>query len=304
MACFTRSHFSFLCLEWYGVEGTLRGVKGLKGIRKLIYKKGAESGAHYWNSQQESIFYRGEEDRGTPDLRVHLRFRNCDKAQEFFAWLQDFSTYALTHLRAFVAPQCVVMDARGAEELVGPFEKNIVNSGDYTEDPCEDSPVAADTISVSTTLEAVVGHDDPLFIFQSVERPEVVPPGVLTPYKLHIKDSAKFKRLKDNDSNMISGSWVFHHLLDGFHGDLPSLILLDGGTAGNQMEVMGEDSINLDIWFLRRYTAALMEHRWKNGAQMISPLYWRIVIHVKEPEVFLESIAWKKKNTNEKWNGT
>ena len=44
---------------------------------------------------------------------------------------------------------------------------------------------------------------EPLWKYQSIE--------------LHIKDKSEFKGLRDNENNMLAGSWNFHQLLDGLN---------------------------------------------------------------------------------------
>ena len=78
---------------------------------------------------------------------------------------------------------------------------------DYDPKEADDSPCLSFRLP-RATIGAVlptepVSLGEPLHKYQSIEKDSSF--AVRQPYKLHIKDKAKFKALRDNENNMIAG---------------------------------------------------------------------------------------------------
>ena len=151
------------------------------------------------------------------------------------------------------------------------------------------------TVPLTTAAEP----NSQLAYYQSVD---VVTVG-LKPYKLHLKDKAKFKNLQNDENNMVVGSWQFHQYFDGLNVEdgipLVAMSVVDFAKHPSA-EHDNRYWVKLELEFFQSmYTKSI---NFKDGTESVDDCKRRILVWVEKANTFIECVRWKNQDTRTKWN--
>ena len=199
----------------FQVEAKIIGAKKMKGIRAAVYRSAEEHLAFYSLNHSRSIWY----DDGSVNLQITLLFKNEDNALRFRTFLDHWylnNPIAIKFGDVLVEKEIVTVHVPSSHNLVA------VQLSDYMAET-SDSPVQSFLefmtlpSSVSSAVSVVSDMDDPLYKYQSLERPQEFSETGTKPYRCHLKPKAKFAKLANESNNQLAGTWLFHQWLDGLH---------------------------------------------------------------------------------------
>ena len=135
---------------------------------------------------------------------------------------------------------------------------------------------------------------------QSIERFSVG----LRPYKLYLKDKAKFKKLQTNENNMLCGSWSFHQKLDGLMTTEGIPLLAPSVAEVAPAPSPDHDDrfwIKLKVEFKEPQYADLSSFKPGYATDESDPRLVTTTVWVKDPKLFVECVSWKCADTKAKW---
>ena len=191
------------------MQATYFGAKKLKGIRAAVYLNAMRYNACYSLDRSKSIWYDDDSD----DLQIALLFKSEAEANTFLSlWHMDNPLVVQNDAISVLEKMDVVPVAESelCYVLIRHYECGNTDSPIQTLAEFRGLPS-----STNTSLSAV-SLSDPVVQFQCIENLSAF--GRVKPYRCHIKAKEKFKALKDNDNNIISGSWTpFHQCFGGLN---------------------------------------------------------------------------------------
>jgi hypothetical protein len=295
--------------EIFLVKAKIGNAKNVKGFRAATYLLAEECMAFSIETELRPIRY------ATPDeapeshaamLIVSLYFKSQESAMSFATKLRNWK---FNHPYASSALEDPVVDE---EPLCFPGRSGLhpVLLRHYDPKEAEDSPCTslADFRGTTSSLATEpVDFTESLWKYQSIESSVIF--NARKPYRLHIKDKAQFKGLRDNENNMFAGSWTFHQLFDGLHTvEGHGVPLLAIQWLGSDPKVTqfpdGERrfKVELQIEFFTDAAEADLVNNLKIGSSKVSDRNWKVFVHVCEPKTFKECIKWKYAQANKIWN--
>lgn len=124
-------------------------------------------------------------------------------------------------------------------------------------------------------------------------------------YQMNLKDKALFKALKNNENNIIAGTWIFHQHLDALNldEDVPCLALRFVSKADERDASMdGRVCVVVEIEFLDVTSEEKIKGNFKPGTARVKDLVWQTTLHVKDAVIFKECMDWKEQDTKKKWD--
>ena len=202
-------------------------------------------------------------------------------------------------------------------QSLGSYFDNKSRRSSFEEPPQKRSPSGASSSgqqSMSTRSSdppQSLSKDDPLFIWQTLERNDIIG----QPYRCHLIDK-KFDRFrkKNDNNNFLAGSGPFHQLLDGLNLSTPYLVpgLLvefdrDGGSTVSAEEGVPRHKVFVRIKFFDeihdKYMKDELRARMKkgNGCATFEDGSIRTFLHVLDVEDFRECLESKGVKTNKAW---
>lgn len=293
----------------YEVKAEYKGAMSVKGVCAKIYQEAQIEQAIYSIKNPKSIWYSGE------NLLLNLLFKKEEQARKFQTFL------SMWHLNN---PMVVNKDVVSVVELL---EEVYVYKSELkyvwlTHYDGEDSgsPVGSlehykgSHASVSSISElsgaSMSAHFGQL---QSIEKQEEFTVFRVNPYRCHIKGQRAFPALKNNDSNMLALSWLFHHYFDGLNVDdepsgqikVPQIAVLPWSREFIE-EMVGIPKVRrkrviLTIECRTKSIFDILGSRLKNGSEKISDLVWKTFVHVENPDFFCDCLDWKSAKTKKRW---
>ena len=283
----------------YIVKAKINGARACKGCRASIYKKAQEYHALYSpDSHSKSIFYDGD------DLIISLLFEEKSKAMDFQSFL------SLWHINNPLSLE--FKNVKVERSLVKAyFEEGMTTTvmfSDYnatdSESPLQSLEEYSSHIS-SCSDQSVVSITEPLFKFQSIEKPEVF--CNVKPYKMHIKPQAD---LNKEPSNMLAGSWKpFYQFFDGLNTNkgLPLVAIKPLTESNFESAMLGEppmkrSRVDLEVDFLNKEAAVELSTNLKNGSTKLSDTKWKTFVHVLDPQMLVDCLKWRYADTKGLWN--
>ena len=284
----------------------------MKGIRAAVYRNAEEHLAFYSLNHSRSIWY----DDGSENLQITLLFKNEDNALRFRTFLDHWylnNPMAIRFGDVLVEKEIATVHVPSSHNLVA------VQLSDYMAET-SDSPVQSFLefmtlpSSVSSAVSIVSDMDDPLYKYQSLERPQEFSETGTKPYRCHLKSKAKFAKLANESNNQLAGTWLFHQWLDGLHtfadeeDDVPILALRPVTDSIVDVFLPGppptkRSRVDIIIEFRESSKADFFEGRLKEGSKRISDKKLQTFVHVADPAVFCDCLQWKYEDTIKKWNG-
>mmetsp|Transcript_47005 Transcript_47005/g.112936 ORF Transcript_47005/g.112936 Transcript_47005/m.112936 type:complete len:301 (+) Transcript_47005:262-1164(+) len=279
------------------VTARIAGAKQMQGIRAAAYMRAEEHCARYDGTKEQSFSYEGD------DLHVSLLFLAEDRGSaERFQ-----SSLSLWHMHnPLVGLEGKVFVTKLVEVVKRDTTERVFLQDYVAKD--EESPMGslADfKAAVSSCPTISVGSDNELVQFQCLEKPECF--ASLDAYRLHIKDKAKFRDLRDNPNNLLAGSWTpFHQHLDGLNtpDNLPQVAVRFEKDQGE--ELVGNPpskrrKVDIVLEFRDSASEEIMAPRLKNGSVKVADQIWRTFVHVLDADKFQECLEWKHQDTRRKW---
>ena len=296
----------------FQVEAKIVGAKRMKGIRAAVYRNAEEHLACYSLNHSRSIWY----DEGSENLQITLLFENKDNARRFRTFLDHWylnNPMAVKSGDVLVEKEIAMVHVPSSHNLID------VQLSDYVAG-ASDSPVQSliefMTLpsSVSSAVSIVSDMDDPLYKYQSLERPQEFSETGTKPYRCHLKPKAKFAKLANESNNQLAGTWLFHQWLDGLHtfadeeDDVPILALKPVTDNIDEVFFPGppptkRSRVDIIIEFRESNKADLFESHLKEGSKRIDDKKLQTFVHVSNPAVFCDCLQWKYEDTINKWNG-
>ena len=295
-------------IKCYQVNGKCKGAKNKNGIRAAVYNFAEKYHAHYSPDRSKSVWYDDE----SPDLYISIFFENKHDAQDFRYFLGRW------HLNnpVIITSSDVIVEEIIKERIIEKDELSPILFMHYIPGDSESLIQSLDEYSCChSSLESLgtaISLDTPLAKFQSIE--DLSSFGrILKPYCCHIKPKAKFKDLKDNESNQLAASWTpFHQCFDGLNTidsvtgeqNIPLIALNPVMTDTFREEMIGEppekrQRVELDVEYRNEEVAEKV--KLKDGSTKISDTKWRTFVHVKDAKTFCESLKWKYEFAHKKW---
>lgn len=186
----------------------------VKGVRAKIYQEAQIEQAIYSIKNPKSIWYCNSGE----NLLLNLLFKKEEQARKFQTFL------SMWHMNnPMVVNKDVVSVVELLEEVyVYKSELKYVWLTHYDgEDPVGSlEHYKGSHVSVSSISELSGASMSTHFgQLQSIEKQEEFTVVRVNPYRCHIKGQRAFPALKNNDSNMLALSWLFHQYFDGLNID-------------------------------------------------------------------------------------
>jgi len=280
------------------VTARIVGAKQMQGIRAAAYMRAEEHCARYDSTKEQSFWYEGG------DLHISVLFLAEDRGNA-----ENFqSSLSLWHIhnplvgldgRVFVNEEIQV-------EKQDAIDRVFLNHYVGTDEESPMSSLADFKAAVSSCPTVSVGSENELVQFQCLEKPECF--ASLDAYRLHIKDKAKFKNMRDNPNNLLAGSWTpFHQHLDGLNtpGNLPQVAIRfekDQGEERVGNPPTKRHRVDIVLEFRDAASEEIMAPRLKNGSVKLRDHEWRTFVHVLDAQTFQDSLNWKHQDTKRKWD--
>jgi hypothetical protein len=278
------------------VTAKVEGAKRMQGIRAAVYIRAEEHCARYYCSKADSFQYQLD------DLHIRVLFLPEDrwKAENFQ------SSLTLWHVNnPLIGLEGKVLVEKQISSVTQDETERVFLS-DYVANDWESpmSSLADFRAGVSSCQTVSVCTENDLVQFQCLENPLCF--ASLGAYRLHIKDKAKFKILKDNPNNLLAGSWTpFHQFFDGLNTpeNLPQVAIRYVQDKGQ--ELVGDESkrfrVEIALEFRDSAAAELMAPRLKTGSSKLNQLEWLTFVHVENAYEFKQCLDWKYQDTTNKW---
>ena len=272
-------------------------------MRATVYKA-AEEHLAFCVDHDTAIRYEGD------DLKVDIYFKEEAAAMKFETSVNNWN-YDRPLRTLEPAPQSEpVQDVPSPNNLVR-VRLQQYNPARYPKEeggsPVESLADIQGPLSSAAPSEAALDTD--LAKFQSIEKPELLRYGGTKTYKLHLKNQGKMygheKSLKNNEDNMLAGTWLFHQHFDGLNHDMkmPS-IAIKPGAVEETVEFSGHKrrKVVVEIEFHDDQAETAISPMLKTGSEKSTPpLRWRSFVHVRDAKTFKDCLQWKYEDTKAKW---
>ena len=285
-------------------KGNYHGAKKSLGIRASVYRYAEQHQACYSQEHSKSIWY----DSGSDDLQIALVFENKSLALKFRTFLAQFYLSSPAVKQGDITVQEVeVVHVHVADLKHVDFNKYDASE---SESPFQSLEEFSSVRSLQSSSLSVSSVASPLALFQSLEE---LNPNI-RPYRCHIKPQSQFKNLKDNESNILACSWLFHQYLDGVNtedsvsgeSDVPLVAVKADPDEEPTDEMVGEPPQK------RKRVSLLLECRsstvdtsisslLKFGSTRVNSTAWKTFVHVQDAKTFCDCLDWKYKHTHKKW---
>lgn len=328
--------FFFVRIVVHG--GKFRGIRGaiLQQARKLLaYREKERRTVVYGDTEETSsniyieVYFRKDENR----IKFHDKVRDVHKIPRVLR--KCFPDYKPTF--DYTTKTCILRDSQLSPilgfELEDMFENSPPGSIDYEIEVqslgsyCSESSSkkrrsssassarGSGQLSVSTRSSGnpeVIRKDDPLFIWQTLERNDIIG----QPFRCHLFDKKydSFRARKNDNNNFFAGSAPFHQLLDGLNLSTPYLvpgILVEFdrecGSTVTAEEGVTRYKVFVRIRFLDdtndKYVKDELRARLKQGVGCanLEDGSARTSLHVLDVEDFRECLEHKGVKTRKAW---
>jgi hypothetical protein len=283
---------------YFAVKAKILNCLKHSGLRRRIYEDAQTYRACYdFRSSNQSIWY----PQDSKDLHISLLFKAQDEAHDFVGCL---ITYNLGH--------GVLRDRIQINESIDVFDSDaqahFVYKSHYVSDESVSPP---DTPSVSSATE-VANSGNPELQLRSLEDLSKLVKGEPV-NRCHIAPKAFFPQWKSDPDNIIYGSHLFHHFLDGDGKRRPSDAHSSWGTPPYfkiQYDSTGDGHmrngtvyrlINVVVTFQDPEIARAMEGRWREGTATLDQLSFRTFFYTTNVANAIEYLGCKQKETETRW---
>eukprot|EP00545_Synedropsis_sp_CCMP1620_P011822 CAMPEP_0119014332 /NCGR_PEP_ID=MMETSP1176-20130426/9529_1 /TAXON_ID=265551 /ORGANISM="Synedropsis recta cf, Strain CCMP1620" /LENGTH=352 /DNA_ID=CAMNT_0006967487 /DNA_START=22 /DNA_END=1080 /DNA_ORIENTATION=- len=275
----------------YSVHVVVKGARNSAGARGNVFKKLQEHHAVYSISEGIDVKYEGD------DLSVNAFFFEQSDAFDFQNALNDWEIHKeLAHLSG------VTIDPKIPVEVDIQGNVTRIMLQDYNPDDSE-SPCASlndlHSYRLSVPLTEAVEPDTPLARYQCIDKQL---PGLMS-YKCHLKDKAKFKKLQNNENNMLAASWSFHQMMDGLRtNDRLPMVAISVKSRGSHRSAAHANRVAVTLLLEFREEAQASWFQGSQGATKIQGTNnWEVVAFVEDPQIFCDCVAWKHADTIQTW---
>eukprot|EP01028_Stygiella_incarcerata_P008429 TRINITY_DN365_c2_g1_i8.p1 TRINITY_DN365_c2_g1~~TRINITY_DN365_c2_g1_i8.p1 ORF type:complete len:406 (+),score=112.45 TRINITY_DN365_c2_g1_i8:105-1322(+) len=286
---------------FFCVRAKIIGSKTKKGIRCGMYYRASVNHGFYYGTKEKTFWY----EEGSDDLNICVLFNEKRDAMSFQSELE---TLCLNHGFLGLGREDVKVE-RAIEEIELDEQPVRIMFNDYdgseTDSPLQDLRDFQGSVS-SLSLEGGVSWDDPKLLYMGLERPELFETS--RSYKIHIKPKSSFPKLKNDENNILYGSWTpFYQFYDGMNvvDEIPTMIIEFEKDCGIEyMESSSEKRhrVNVVIKFRGKGYEKDMAPRLKNGSEKIDELTWRSFLFVSDVETIKDCLDWKSKQTRILWD--
>ena len=275
----------------YLVQVRILGAERSNGARGNVFKFLERHLGHYSQEKGIQIVY---DVRG--NLSATAYFFSYESACQFQNSMNEWEIHKeLANLGG------VEVDPITPQQIRRPLDLQRIRLQDYvpneSESPCQSiNFLHAYRLSVPVT-EAVDPTTD-LAKYQSID--ELLPH--LKQYKCHLKNKSKFKKLQNDENNIVAASWTFHQLLDGLNTEegIPLVRISVKSTSDHRIASRGNRfSITLTLEFFYEDNASAFAGN--VGARKVNDSNWETVIFVTDKELFKTCVEWKYEDTTLAW---
>lgn len=276
----------------YLVKVRVLGAERSNGARGNVFKFLERHIGHYSEDEGTQIFYDGH-----GNLNATAYFLTYDAACQFQNVMNEWEIHKeLANLNG------VEVDPITPQQVPRPSDLQRIRLQDYipqdSESPCQSiNQLHSYRLSVPVT-EAVEPNTD-LARYQSIDK--LLPH--IKHYKCHLKDKSKFKKLQNDENNMVAASWTFHQLMDGLNTDegIPLVALSVKSISDCRLASRNDRfSATLNLEFFYKDSAATFAGN--EGAVKVDEQNWVTTVFVRDKAKFQECVAWKYNDTKKSWD--
>lgn len=274
----------------YEVGAVVRGAKQSNGARGNVYKFLEKH--HGLFSKEEGIQIRYEGD----DLTVKAYFENEGKACDFQNALNEWEIH-----KELANLQGVEIDPVTPAQVSRPTDLERIRLQNYHPEETESPCLTLDHLHsyrLSVPVTEPVEPNAALTRYQSIDK--LVPH--VNHYKCHLKDKAKFPKLKNNENNMVAASWTFHQLMDGLNTSegIP-LVALSVKATSEHRSTAHDNRFAVVLLLEFFYQELTMVFAAREGARKVDDVSWETKVYVRDKEEFEQFMAWKFNDTKNQW---
>ena len=278
------------------VGAIVRGAKQSNGARGNVFKFLERHNGHYWEQEGIQIHYNHQD-----DLTVKAYFLSYYSACQMQNALNEWEIHKdLANLNGVtldpLTPSKIDLPANAALKRIYLQDYHPTDS----ESPCQTlNQLHSYRLSVPITEPAEM--NTPLVQFQSIDKP--VPH--INHYKCHLKDKAKFRKLQNNENNMVAASWTFHQQLDGLNVQegIP-LVAMSVKDASKDRSASHDNRYRVTLTIAFFYSELATSFAAREGAQRRDRdkiKSWETVVYVQDKNLFSECVEWKFQDTMKQW---
>ena len=275
----------------YLVQVRILGAERSNGARGNVFKFLERHLGHYSQGNGIQIRYDG---RG--NLNATAYFLTYESACQFQNSMNEWEIHK--ELANLIG---VEVDPITPQQVPRPLDLQRIRLQDYvpneSESPCQ-SINQLHSFRLSVPVTEAVDPTTELAKYQSIDK--LLPH--LKQYKCHLKSKSKFKKLQNDENNIVAASWTFHQLLDGLNTEegIPLVKLSVKSTSAHRITSQGNRfSVTLNLEFFYQENASVFAGN--EGARKVNESNWETMIFVKDKDQFQKCVEWKYEDTTIAW---
>ena len=275
----------------YLVQVRILGAERSNGARGNVFKFLERHLGHYSQGNGIQIQYDG---RG--NLTATAYFLTYESACQFQNSMNEWEIHKeLANLSG------VEVDPITPQQVPKPLDLQRIRLRDYVPNESESQCQSINQLHsyrLSVPVTEAVDPTTELAKYQSIDK--LLPH--LKHYKWHLKNKSKFKKLQNDENNIVAASWTFHQLLDGLNTEegIPLVKLSVKSTSDHRIASQGNRfSVTLNLEFFYQENASAFAGN--EGARKVNELNWETVIFVKDKDQFQKCVEWKYEDTTMAW---
>lgn len=283
------------------MRAQIEDAEKITGVRALMYVRAEEGLAFYGSPSKECMWYDGG------DLHIRLGFKTEEAALKFQTFLRSANTgyppYSLLFGKVSLFEGVVVCNG----PVVDPVLRGHYDGSSSTSPG--DSLAQITIKSRGSPEPSLVDIQDPLFLYQSVEKPEWANDYPFE--KAHIKDRASCSKEEAIDvNNLLTLTPTLHKYFDGGSGRggaVPAVAMRMGGIVGVPEELLftaGRKRQQVEVVLECREisTGSLVLGLLKSHTTKLVNTTFTTSVHVENPASFKRCMEWTYKRTKESWD--
>lgn len=279
-------------VKCFEVRAKYVGAEKKKGIRGTIYRCAEEHKACYSLEHSKSIYYDGSSN----DLNIALLFRERSEADSFVVFL----THWYLNNSLIVQPGDVTVEDEKVT-YVAESDLKKVRLSDYDATDSESPIQTLEELAVVPSSESNVSAlsmNSPLAQLQMIERPEVF--TCSRPIKCHIKPKKDFKKLINDENNILAMSRSFYDYFDGMmtvdcetgNIDIPLIAIKPPGKREFREEMVGNlqlkrKRVEVVVECRGEAVGEIVGKQLKMGTERLSATQYKTPLHVENPVIVL-----------------
>ena len=287
---------------YFSIHGAIIQDAGKhSGYRKRIFQDAQDCQGFYdFRNNGMSIYY----DEGSKDLKIRILFKLESNALVFLGRLAGYKVGGQFHNKCNIPFDESIEVFESGESSKAIFVTHYLKSDSTSPDNSR-----ADTISSTEITNA----GSPEHALMSLENLSKLPKGDCV-YRCHIAPQAYFKEYKDDSSNVIYGSHLFHRYFDGDSQRLPegntnpcwgtapqlAIEFIEGGEKKMFSGVV-YFQIHVFIRFRDPEIARAMDSSWREGFETPDELTVKSYYYGQDVDKARQFLEIKNGETQKRW---